>query len=75
MGKQLNYDFLNCARRMPPLLHTTGTEFDIEKSQVAAWLSSKPDIKQKIFNMATNQGVIRFDSETRTWRGVDYHGD
>jgi hypothetical protein len=68
----LSYDFLNCARKMPALHHSkTGEVFDIENSEVAAWLTSQPDIMQKIFDLATRKGVIVYDAASKTWRGAD----
>ena len=70
-GKNINYDFLNCAKKMPPLRHTTSETFDITQSEVASWLVSQPDIMQKIFDMANRQKVITYDKITQTWRGAD----
>ena len=70
-GKNINYDFLNCARKMPQLRHTTSETFDITQSEVARWLVSQPDIMQKIFDMANRQKVITYDKTTQTWRGAD----
>lgn len=73
MTAKLNYDFLKCIRHMPPLTHSVaGEAFDIKKSKVANWISSKPDIIQKIFDMAINQGAIKYNSDSETWEGVDY---
>ncbi len=70
--KKLNYDFLDCAKDMPPLAHSTSKPFDITKSEVAKWLVSQPEVMQKIFNMASNRAVIKFNSETQMWQGVNY---
>lgn len=70
-GKNINYDFLNCARKMPPLRHITSETFDITQSEVARWLVSQPDIMQKIFDMAANHKMISYHQTTRTWRGAD----
>ena len=73
--RTLNYDFLNCAKHMPPLPHSTNNDsFDIMKSQVAEWLCSQPEIRQKIFNMAHNKNAIVYDPATRMWKGADYDG-
>ncbi|MDO5785689.1 MAG: hypothetical protein Q4P20_11565 [Eubacteriales bacterium] len=73
--KKLNYDFLNCAKKMPPMCHRKHEKFDIRDSEVARWLISQPDIMQKIFNMATNNGVIKYDREAGCWKGIDYDDD
>lgn len=74
MAKKLNYDFLECARKMPPLRHIISGSFDITQSEVAKWLTAQPDIMQKIFDMATNHKVISYDPKQKTWKGV-YHND
>lgn len=71
MKKQLNYDFLNCARKMPRLRHTVGEQFDIRTSEVVKWLLKQPDIMQKVFDFAANHKVIAYDSATGEWRGAD----
>ena len=76
MVKRINYDFLNCAKQMPALAHKNKNgEFDVKKSEVCNWLVKQPDIAQKVFNMAMNNRVIKFDSETGKWQGVDYEPD
>ena len=71
--KKLNYDFLEGAKKMPPLYHTfPGKDFDIEKSEVASWIMEKPEVAQKVFNMAVNQKLIKYDKRTGKWQGVDY---
>lgn len=73
MTKKLNYEFLNCVKKMPSLKHKDKNgQFDITKSEVCNWLITQPDIAQKIFDMAMNKGVIKFDSQTGTWQGVEY---
>lgn len=74
--KKLDYSFLECARVMPPLRHSIpGEEYDISRSEAAAWIASRPDVIQKIFNMAQNNKVIRYDPGTGKWQGVDYRGN
>jgi len=72
---KLNYDFLNCAKYMPPLKHTKSIPFDIRKSDVAKFLMTQPDIMQKIFDMACRKGVIEYNPDTQTWQGVNYKDD
>lgn len=70
--KKMNYIFLESAKEMPPLAHTTTKPFDITKSEVAKWLVSQPEIMQKVFDMAANHKVIKYNTEKKTWQGVDY---
>ena len=71
--KKLDYGFLDPARQMPPLHHTvTHGAFDIMDSEVAAWLVNVPEIRQKVFNMAMNHGVIVYDPDARMWKGADW---
>lgn len=71
MKPVLNYDFLNCARKMPELRHKSIGKFDICKSEVAAWLMQQPEIMQKVFDMASRKGVIVYDRVKGTWKGAD----
>jgi len=67
-----NYDV---ARTMPPLRHSThgpGEMFDIQKSEVVAWIKSQPKLMQLVFDKILERGLIVFDSETKTWRGRDW---
>lgn len=73
--RKFNYSFLNCAKNMPPLTHSISVPFDITKSDVAKWLVSQPDIMQKVFDMACNKGLIKFNSTNKCWQGVDYKND
>ena len=70
--KKIDYSFLDPAKKMPPLKHKFGKEFDVNNSDVITWLINQPKIKQKIFDMANQHGVIVFNPETRTWQGCDY---
>lgn len=70
--KSLNYDFLDCARKMPELHHNMpGRDFDIRDSEAAKWLMQQPEIMQKIFDMANRKGVIKYDKAKNTWKGAD----
>lgn len=76
MAKKMNYDFLDCVKQMPPLKHSSGGgTFDISKSEAAAWITSQPDVQQKIFDMARYHGAIKYDPDTGTWRGSGYDGN
>ena len=55
---------------MPPLRHKVGDEFDIMRSEVAAWLCEQPSIRQYAFDIAHAAGVIVYDAGTGEWRGV-----
>ena len=69
--KKLNFNFLDCAKDMPRLTHSTDGSFDINTSEVVDWLISQPEIRQKIFDMAKNQRVIFFCNGK--WQGINYH--
>lgn len=68
----LNYNFLECAKKMPPLRHKKNEPFDITASEVAMWLMQQPTIMQKIFNKANEHKLIKYNPESNTWQGVDY---
>ncbi len=76
MARKVNYDFLNCMKDMPALYHTNKDgSFDICKSEVVQWIMKQPEVGQKVFDMAKNKGLIEYDPDSKTWRGVDYNGD
>lgn len=57
---------------MPPLENGAGGgTFDPMESQAMAWLSSRPEIRSYVFDKAKQYGLIEFDRETKTWKGVD----
>ena len=70
--KTISYNFLNKAKKMPPLRHKIGDTFDIDSSEVVEWLLSLPEVKRKIFDFAKDHGIIVYDEHTKTWRGCDY---
>ena len=73
MAKKMSYDFLNCAKEMPPLRHTIpGTQYAIGLSNVARWIANQPEVLQKVFDMARQKGMIIYDKETGMWKGADY---
>jgi hypothetical protein len=65
---------LQRASEMPPLSHWLGKDqsFSITRSEAAKWLAAQPEILQFVFNSMKNAGVIEFDLESRSWRGVNY---
>lgn len=70
MANNLNYDFLEPARSMPPMIHKIkGDEFDVMKSKVCDYLCSLPSVRQKIFEMAKDHKFITYDSASGTWKG------
>ena len=74
--KKLDYSFLECARTMPPLRHSVpGKEYDVRRSEAAAWIASRPEVIQKIFNKAQNNRVIRYEPGTGKRQGADYSGN
>lgn len=55
---------------MPPLHHTNpGEEFDIERSEVVAWIMSQPGFKQWVFDRAKATERIIYDGYANCWRG------
>lgn len=70
-GRNLNYDFLECAKNMPPLRHSGEGNFDVNKSEAAKWIASQPEVMQKIFDMAARKKFILYDPLTQTWKGAD----
>lgn len=60
---RLNYDFLECARKMPPLRHKVTEEFDITASECVMWLMQQPTIMQKIFKKAVDHKLIKYNPE------------
>ncbi|MBE5985127.1 MAG: hypothetical protein E7248_17735 [Paenibacillaceae bacterium] len=67
---------LNIAKKMPPLKHSIPEEeFNIQHSEVLKWLFQNPETWNYIWNNIKQAGVVKFNSETKTWQGVNYHGD
>lgn len=76
MRKKMNYDFLECLKKMPPLRHSfLNRDFDIMKSEVAIWISNQPSVMLKLFDIARYHKVITYNPETGKWKGVNYNGD
>lgn len=74
--RKVNYEFLESVKKMPPLIHRRKDQaFDIRDSEAAKWIAGQPEVLQKIFDMARYKGVIQYDPESRTWKGVEYHGE
>jgi len=73
MGRRMSYEFLDGIRKMPPLKHSASKDhFDIMESEVVEYMISRPEIRQKLFDMARNGQAIEYDPATKTWRGADY---
>jgi hypothetical protein len=66
---------LDVARTMPVLRHTVNDTFDLNTSEVIAWLVNQPVIRNYVFQKIKDRGLIVFDPVTRTWRGKDYKPD
>lgn len=70
---------LEVARKMPPLRHNFGGEFDPAKSEVIKWLISQPVILNYLFDAVRGKvykdPYIVYDPETGKWQGVDYDND
>lgn len=67
---------LEVAKKMPPLKNSEYPEvFDINKSEVALWLSKQPEGKLVLLNLVGRRKqdvVIALNHETGKWQGVDY---
>jgi hypothetical protein len=63
-------------KTMPPLWHfpPNGQPFDVMKSEVVQWMLKQPEIAQTVFNMAKRHGMIVYDLESKTWRGIRWRG-
>lgn len=73
MRKKRHDKRLDAARTMPPLANRAGAgAFDPMESEAMAWLASRPEIRSYVFDKAKQHGLIEFDRETKTWKGVDY---
>lgn len=76
-----NNKLLQSARMMPPLVHNVNKhnelDFDISKSEVVNWIIRQPEVLEYIFRQVKGnrfvEGLIEYDSETNTWKGIDYH--
>jgi hypothetical protein len=64
--------FYKTAVTMPPLHHTVGATFDMEKSEVINWILAQPGIKQYLLDKLTHPGYIVYDKATGTWAGRDH---
>ena len=59
------------ACEMPELRHSVpGEEFDVMRSEVAEWLCSLPEVRQRVFDRAKDARLIVYDGESGTWRGA-----
>lgn len=64
--------FYEALSKMPPLRHSVGEVFDIEKSEVVRWVLEQPELKQWLFNKIKDTNRIAYDEATGTWRGAPY---
>ena len=61
------------ASKMPPLRHKTCEPFDVMQSEVCDWLwATQPEIRQLVFDMTKNTGLIAYDADDGVWYGIDY---
>lgn len=71
--RNIDWDFMDCAKRMPELVHhRKDQEYNIMESEVAEWLCKQPEIRRKIFSFAKQKKLIVYDPEKGTWKGVNY---
>ena len=68
---------LDIAKQMPPLKRKSSkeAEYDPENDQIIQWIKNQPDLINFLLEKLASWGYIVFESNTRTWRGVDYRGD
>lgn len=64
--------FYRALAMMPPLRHKVGDPFDIEQSEVVAWLLRQPELKQWLFNKVSDTRRIVYDEATGTWSGAPF---
>jgi hypothetical protein len=72
MPRQKTRFALDVAKSMPPLRHKLGEVFDVNTSEVIAWLVRQPKVRQYLFQTCSGNDLIVFDAVSRTWRGKDY---
>lgn len=72
MNRKARSKLLGAAKKMPPLKHKVGEEYDVRKSEAVKWLVQQPDILNYIWNQV-KQTDTTYDPSTGTWKGVDYH--
>jgi hypothetical protein len=72
--KRAKSKFLDVGKNMPELHHTLqDEEFDWDKSQVLKWISQQPELLTYVKYKLSNAGYIEYDSEKRTWKGIDVY--
>ncbi len=58
---------------MHPLRHVQGDgSFDAMQSEVAEWLTSRPEVRAWLVSTFRSNGFIRYDQENKWWVGVPY---
>ena len=66
------------AAHMPGLSHWVGKgkgePFDVERSEAARWLCSRPGIMTAVFDICRENHLIAYDGESGTWHGTDRDG-
>jgi hypothetical protein len=64
---------------MPPLDHyplrDADCEFRWEDSEVVDYIMSHPGFMANLFSQITKSGAIRFNPDTKTWRGYRYQDE
>lgn len=69
----MNYEKARQAfSKMPTLRHSIpGKPFEWNRSEVAAWLASRPEALAYLFGVARHSNSIVYDPATGTWCGRD----
>lgn len=64
-------EFIELVGKMPLLRHRVqGEEYDVEKSELVAWMMRQPGFKEWVFKRMESTGRLVFDRETGLWHGV-----
>jgi len=68
---------LEVVRGMPELRHwpgkemdkADGCEFEIQKSEVVAWLKEQPEVMDWLFEIVKRRDLVEYDESAGIWRG------
>lgn len=64
--------FLEMLSTMPPLRHTLpGQPFDIDRSEVVAWIMAQSGFKQWVASKVLGSRRVAYDAATGKWSGVE----
>jgi len=64
---------LSVVKTMPKLQHRIpNEEYDVAESNVVKWLIQQPDVLQHLFETMKDRKLIKYNSDTSTWQGIEY---